>query len=167
MRHDHRLTDDALVEIRILAENSEALLFQSFAPDAIEGRGVGDAGLDRLGLDVLIADNLQQDIIALRLEAEVFEPEQHTHPRRAADTGHRDFFAAQLFRAFDVGPRDEIVGVAAGKGRDDFEIVTGGDGRQGRTATAAAELDIAGGKSRDEGRRAAQINLLDLQVVLF
>jgi hypothetical protein len=34
-------------------------------------------------------------LIALRIEAELFEPEHGAHPRAAADTGNADSFAAQ------------------------------------------------------------------------
>ena len=59
----------------------------------------------------------------------MFEPEKHAHPRRAADAGESDFFAAQLLGAFDVRAGDEIIGIAAGKRRDDLEIMSGADGR--------------------------------------
>ncbi len=74
----------------------------------------------------------------------------------------RDLFAAQIFGAFDIGARDEIVSVAAGKSRDDFEIVAGADGGQSRAAAAAAELNVPGCEARNQSRRAAQINLFDL-----
>src|SRR5581483_11106947 len=113
-------------------ENGEVFLLQALAPDAVEGGGIGDAGLDRLALDVLIAEHLQENVVALRFQAEMFEPEQHAHPGGGADAGERDFFAAQFFSALDIGPGDKVVSVASGKSGDDLEIVAGADGGQSR-----------------------------------
>ena len=135
------------------------------AEHAVERGGVGDAGLDGLHHDGLIAENLHTDLIALLIEAEMFEPEQDSHPAGATDTVERNFFAAQVFRALDIGPGDEVIAVAAGKSRDNFEIMAGADGRQRRAAAAAAELDIAGRHTGDEQRRAAYIYLVGLKAV--
>src|SRR5690349_16692043 len=149
MRRDHRLADDALVQIGMLAQNREAFLLQFLAPNTIECSGVGNAGFDGLRLNVLIAEHLQQNIVALRIEAEMLEPEQHAHPGGATDASQADFLATQVFRAFDVWSRDKIVGVAAGKSSDDLEIMTGADRGQGRAAAAPTELNVAGCEARD------------------
>ena len=135
------------------------------AEHPVERGGVGDAGLDGLHHDGLIAENLHADLIALLIEAQMFEPKQHPHPAGAADTVERNFFTAQIFRALDVGPGDEVIAVAAGKSRDDFEIMARADRRQRRAAAAAAELDVPGCHTGDEQRRAAYINLVGLEAV--
>jgi hypothetical protein len=99
--------------------------------------------------NVLIAKHLQQNIVALRIEAEMLEPEQHAHPGGAADASQADFLATQLFRAFDIWSRDKVVGVAAGESSDDLEIMTGANRGQGRAAAAPAELNVAGREPRD------------------
>jgi hypothetical protein len=53
-----------------------------------------------------------------------------------------DFFTPQIFRALDVWPGDEVVGIAARKSRDNFEIMAGANSRQGRAAAAATELNV-------------------------
>lgn len=68
----------------------------------------------------------------LLIEAEMFEPKEYPHPAGAANAHEGNFFAAQIFRALDVWPGDQIVGIAVGKGRDNFEIATRAESRQRR-----------------------------------
>jgi hypothetical protein len=95
----------------------------------------------------------------------MFEPKKHTHPTGTANTVESNFFTAQIFRALDVWPGDEVIAVAAGKGRDNFEIMAGTHGRQRRAAAAAAELNVPGCHTGDEKRRAAYINLVGLETI--
>src|SRR4029077_1896283 len=59
----------------------------------------------------------------------------------------------------------EVVGIAAGKRRDDFEIMAGANGRQSRAAAAASELNVPGCHSGNEQRRAPHVYLLGLKAV--
>ena len=104
-----------LLKIGVFAEDVEPLLFEPAAEDAIEHCGVDDPGLHRLHLDGLIADDLKLDLIALHIQSEMLEPKQGAHPYRAADAGDAEALTAQIFGAFDVGTRDEVVGIAAGR----------------------------------------------------
>src|SRR4029077_5634920 len=96
----------------------------------------------------------------------MLEPEQRTHPRRAADARNSEGFAAQILRAFDVGSRNQIVGVVTGKSAHHLEIVAGGYSGESGAATGAADVHVAGCESRYQGRRAAQIDRLDVDAKL-
>ncbi len=141
-------------------------MFELLGKDAIHGCRVAQAVLDALDLHGLIADDLEADVVALLVQAEVFEPEQHAHPTGAADAGHCESLAAQIFGALDVGPHDEIVGVARVEGGENFEIMAGGDRREHGAAAGAADVNAAGGQSGDQCRRAADENRLDVDAVL-
>jgi hypothetical protein len=52
------------------------------------------ARLQRLGDYPLIAESRQQDFIAIRIQANLFEPEHRRHPASATDAGDADPFAA-------------------------------------------------------------------------
>ena len=108
---------------------------------------------------------MQLHLIALNVETEVFEPEQQRHPGGAADTGEADAFAAQIFGPFDVGLSDEIEGVAAAEGSDDFQILTAGDGGQRGAAAGAADVDVTRGEAGDQDRGAANENRFDIDAI--
>src|SRR5437016_2634112 len=108
---------------------------------------------------------LHVNLIALLIEAEMFEPEKYPHPAGATNADNGNFLTAQIFRALDVGPGDEVIAVAAGKRRDNFKIMAGANGRQRRAAAAAAELNVPRRHTRDQQRRAAHIHLVSLQTV--
>src|SRR4026208_1180000 len=99
-RHDRRLTDQRLLELGRFGDDVHALLLQEFAINAIDEDHVDDARLQGLGLHALIAHRLQQDLIALRVDAEMLEPEHRYDPSTASDAVDRELLAAQIFRSF-------------------------------------------------------------------
>ncbi len=91
-RGDHHcLTENGLLQIGVLTENRESFLPEPAAVSAIEHSGIDDAGFDSLSLSVLIANGLQLDLVALGVKSQLFQPEQSSHPSRAADTRHAKF----------------------------------------------------------------------------
>ncbi len=143
-----------------------ALLSELLGKDAVHRCRVAQAILDALDLHGLIADDLKANVVALLVQTEVFEPEQHAHPTGAADAGDCESLAAQIFGALDVGPDDQIVGIARVESGDDFEIMARGDRREHGAAAGAADVNAAGGQPGDQCRRAADENRLDVDAVL-
>ena len=121
-----------------------AFLLELAAECAIENGCIAEAILNRLCLDPLIADHLHLNLIALLIEAEVLKPQKNPHPCSAADAGDGKSFAAEIFGSLDVGPDDQIVGVAAGETGDEFKIVPAGNGCEHGAAAGAADMDVAG-----------------------
>src|SRR5262249_2243428 len=68
-RHDGRLADQALFQFTGLCQDVHAFLFQQLAIDAIDEYRVYDSGLESLALNALIAYRLEQNLIALRIDA--------------------------------------------------------------------------------------------------
>jgi len=165
---DHgRLIDHRFLKVAVFSQNREAFLTQSPAKDAVKRCGVHGLVFHCLTLDGLIADREHGDLIALRLEAELFEPEHGAHPRTAADARDAYLFAAQIFRSFNRGPRQEVIGIASGKTIDDLDIMTGaGSGQSGATASRA-DVNVARTQSCDQLSCAAQKDGLRLQAIFI
>src|SRR5262249_52680935 len=97
--------------------------------------------LDALNLYGLIADDLHTDVVALLVQTQIFKPEQDAHPAGAADAGDRERLATQIFSSFDVRSYYQIVGVAAIKRGDNFEITPRGDGSQNCAAAGTPRYE--------------------------
>ncbi len=65
-----------------------------------------------------------------------------------------------------VRAHDEIVSVARVEGGENFEVMAGGDRREHGAAACAADVNAAGGKAGDQGRRTADENGFHVDAVL-
>ena len=92
----------------------------------------------------------------------MLEPKQRAHPHRAADAGDAESFAAQILSAFDVGPRYEIVSIAAGKSGHDFQIMTAAIAASIALPPVRPTLNVTRRETGHQGGRAAQINRLGI-----
>lgn len=141
-------------------------LFKLLRKDAIHGRRVAQSVLDALDLYRLIADRLEADVVALLIQAKMFEPKQDAHPTGAADARDRESLAAQIFGTLDGGPHDQIVGIARVEGGENFKIMAGGNRREHGTAARAADMNAAGRKAGDQSGSAADKNRFHVDAVL-
>ncbi len=163
---DHgRLIDHRFLEVAVFAQNREAFLAQAPAKDAVKRRGVHGSAFQGLALDGLIADGEHGDLIALRLEAELFEPKHGAHPGTAADTGDAYLLAAQIFRSFNRGPRHKVIGIARGKTADDLNVMAGTGSSQGGAAASRSDLNISRTQAGDQHGGAAQKDRLRLHAI--
>src|SRR5262249_14021052 len=105
------------------------------------------------------------DVVALLVQTQIFKPEQDAHPASAADAGDRERLATQIFGPLDVRSYYQIVGVAAVKCGDDFEIMPRGDGSQNCSSAGTPDMDAAGGHASDQSRRAANKNRVDVDPI--
>lgn len=74
----------------------------------------------------MIAGGDDLNIVATRIESQVFQSEHRRHPDGAADDLDADPFAAQIFGIFDRGSDDQIEGDATGEGADDAQVQAAG-----------------------------------------
>src|SRR5581483_7407809 len=100
----------------------EVVRVESVKEDDVDG-----PAFERLRLYALIAERLHQNIVALRIEAKVLEPQHRSHPGAAAVAIDSDAFAADVLRSLDRRLDDDVVGISRGKRRDHFEIVAARD----------------------------------------
>src|SRR5215475_3855793 len=122
MWHDGRLTDQGLFQITGLCQDVHAFLFQQLAIDAIDEYRVYDSGLESLALNSLIAYRLEQNMIALRIDAKVFQPEHDADPGPAAHTVDGEFFAAQIFGSLDIWANQHVIRISARKSRQHLDV---------------------------------------------
>ena len=74
LMENQRLAGEELGHFRVLGQDVHAFLFELAAERAVEHGRVAKAGLDRLRLNPLIADDLHLNLVALLVEAEMLEP---------------------------------------------------------------------------------------------
>src|SRR5262249_23633912 len=123
-RHDGRLTDQGLFQITGLCQDVHAFLFQQLAIDAIDEYRVYDSGLESLALNSLIAYRLEQNLIALRIDAKIFQPEHDADPGpAAAHTVDGEFFPAQIFGSLDIWANHYVIRVSAGKSCQHLDVM--------------------------------------------
>jgi hypothetical protein len=72
-------------------------LFQAAAKKRVDDCQVDAARLRWLGSRCLIADGVDFHIVAARFQAKVLQCQVGRHPSRAADAGHADALAADIF----------------------------------------------------------------------
>ena len=77
-----------------LDENRQPLLFHPAAEEGIEQSGIDVTRLDGLRKNRLIADGVDANMIAVGIQAQMFEGEYRRHPGGAADVGDAEAFAA-------------------------------------------------------------------------
>ena len=92
---DHETgVDERNLGVLELDENRQPLLFHPAAEEGIEQCGIDVTGLDGLRKNRLIADGVDANVIAVGIQAEMFESEYRRHPRGAADVSDAEAFAA-------------------------------------------------------------------------
>src|SRR5262249_47999426 len=117
---------------------------------------VYDSGLESLALNSLIAYRLEQNLIALRIDAKIFQPEHDSDPGPAAHTVDSEFFATQIFGSFDVWANHYVIRISAGKSRQHLDVMARRHCGQYRGSCGAADLDVPRSHSCDKGRATAQ-----------
>ena len=110
------------------------------------------AGLQRLCDHPLIAEGSQQDLVALGIQADLFESEHCRHPPGAADAGNADSLAAQIGGSLDLRPHPQIGLNMIGKSSDHFNVQAAHRGSQGRCTAGIAKMHITGTERRDQSR---------------
>ena len=95
----------------------------------------------------------QTDLIPVGVQPKVFQCENRSHPNRPTDTLDAEYLAAQIFGSFDATPRHDIISNPVGKRRQDFQIRSARSRAQNRSSAGIADLNVARGQCRDQGRR--------------
>ena len=166
LSNNDRIAEEREFGLVQVDERGKAALVKRPREHTVEHRGVYGPGSQRLGHHDLIADRQDADLIAVRIESQMFQREQSAHPHRAADGLNAKALVLQILRGLDTGFDDQLVGDTVIQSRKNFEIRPRSDRSDDRRAAGITDVDFTGSHSRNQCRCATNEYRVGVKTIL-